>query len=97
MQGPDEQGWWWLEADDAGAGTNYGYLIDDDDTLYPDPRSQSQPNGVHGMSRVYDQNLFAWSDAEFQAPPLASGVVYELHIGTFTQEGTLDAAIRMWN
>jgi maltooligosyltrehalose trehalohydrolase len=49
------------------------------------------------MSRVYDQNSFAWSDscrgAKFQAPPLASGVVYELHIGTFTPEGTLDAAI----
>jgi maltooligosyltrehalose trehalohydrolase len=93
MQGPDEQDWWQLEVDKAGAGADYGYLIDDDETLYPDPRSQWQPNGVHGLSRLYDQNLFAWSDAKFQAPPLASGVIYELHIGTFTQEGTLDAAI----
>ena len=50
-------------------------------------------NGVHGLSRVYDQGAFAWTDTQFQAPPLASAVVYELHIGTFTREGTLDAAI----
>jgi len=93
MQGPDEQGWWRLEIDKAGAGVDYGYLIDDDETLYSDPRSQSQPNGVHGMSRLYDQKSFAWNDARVQAPPLASGVIYELHIGTFTHEGTLDAAI----
>ena len=59
---------------------------------YPDPRSQWQPNGVHGLSRVYDQTAFAWTDARFQAPPLASGILYELHIGTFTPEGTFDAA-----
>jgi maltooligosyltrehalose trehalohydrolase len=93
MQGPDEEGWWRLETDKAGAGADYGYLIDDDETLYPDPRSQSQPNGVHGLSRLYDQNSFVWSDARFQAPPLASGLTYELHIGTFTPEATLDAAI----
>ena len=45
------------------------------------------------MSRLYDQNSFAWNDANFQPPPLSSGIVYELHVGTFTREGTLDAAI----
>src|SRR6185437_5870614 len=44
-------------------------------------------------SRIYDQSAFAWNDGGFQALPLASAVVYELHIGTFTPEGTLDSAI----
>jgi maltooligosyltrehalose trehalohydrolase len=93
IQGPDEQGWWHLDVDHAGPGTDYGYYIDGGETCYPDPRSQWQPNGVHGLSRVYDQSAFAWTDTKFQAPPLAGGVVYELHIGTFTEAGTLDAAI----
>lgn len=93
MEGPDEQGWWRLDVVGAGPGMDYGYLIDDDEKCYPDPRSQWQPYGVHGMSRLYDQNSFSWSASRFQAPPLASGILYELHIGTFTQEGTLDAAI----
>jgi maltooligosyltrehalose trehalohydrolase len=88
-----ERGWWRAEVKDAGAGTEYGYLIDDDPTPYPDPRSQRQPEGVHGLSRVYDQHAFQWTDAKFQAPPLASAIIYELHIGTFTQQGTLDSAI----
>lgn len=97
MHGPDEQGWWHLDVEQAAAGTDYCYLIDDYEKDYPDPRSRWQPYGVHGMSRVYDHNSFMWSDsshaANFQAPPLASGVIYELHVGTFTKEGTLDAAI----
>lgn len=93
MQGPDEEGWWRLRVDTAGPGTDYSYLVDEDTGAYPDPRSLWQPNGVHGPSRVYDQQAFAWTDTKFQAPPLASGVVYELHIGTFTHVGTLDAAI----
>jgi maltooligosyltrehalose trehalohydrolase len=93
MTGPDDQGWWRLNVDNAGPGNDYCYLIDGDKTCYPDPRSLWQPSGVHGMSRVYDQNSFRWTDMKFQAPPLASGVIYELHIGTFTEEGTLDAAI----
>jgi maltooligosyltrehalose trehalohydrolase len=93
MPGPDEQGWWRLDVEDAGPGTDYGYLLDDDTKVYPDPRSQWQPHGVHNRSRIYDQTAFVWSDASFQPKPLASGIIYELHIGTFTEEGTLDAAI----
>ncbi len=93
MQGPDDRGdWWCCQVENAGPGTDYGYLLDDDPKCYPDPRSEWQPNGVHGLSRIYDQAAFEWSDARFQAPPLASAIVYELHIGTFTPEGTLDAA-----
>src|ERR1022692_837463 len=79
MQGPDEQGWWRVDIDTAGPGTDYGFSIEGDGGPYPDPRSQWQPNGVHGLSRLYDQHAFEWSDAHFQAPPLASAVVYEIH------------------
>ena len=93
MLGPDERGGWRMSVEDAGPGTDYGYLLDDDAKVYPDPRSQWQPHGVHNRSRVYDQKAFVWSDDDFQPKPLASGIMYELHIGTFTEVGTLDAAI----
>jgi maltooligosyltrehalose trehalohydrolase len=92
MQGPDDRGWWHLKIEAAKPGTDYGFLLDDDPKCYPDPRSQWQPNGVHSLSRVYDQSAFEWSDAGFQASPLANAIVYELHVGTFTPEGTFDAA-----
>ena len=93
MHGRDEQGWWRLQVDDAGTGTDYGFQVNEESGVYPDPRSQWQPCGVHGLSRVYDQSAFAWSDAGFQPGPLSSAVIYEMHVGTFTPEGTLDAAI----
>lgn len=93
MKRPDDRDWWRLDVESAGPGTDYGFLVDDDPKPYPDPRSQWQPDGVYGLSRVYDHSQFEWTDAHFQAPPLSSGIVYELHIGTFAAEGTLDAAI----
>jgi maltooligosyltrehalose trehalohydrolase len=93
MEGPDQHGSWSLEVSAATAGADYCYLIDEDETCYPDPRSQWQPNGVHGPSRIYDHDSFHWCDSSFQAPPLASALIYELHIGTFTDQGTLDSAI----
>ncbi|MGH9562587.1 MAG: malto-oligosyltrehalose trehalohydrolase, partial [Terracidiphilus sp.] len=93
MHGPNERDRWSLEVSDADHGTDYGFLIDDDTKVYPDPRSPWQPNGVHGLSRVYDHSRFVWNDAGFQAPPLSSAIIYELHVGTFTAEGTLDSAI----
>ena len=93
MQGPDDLGWWCADVEGSGPGSDYGFMVDDDPMAYPDPRSLWQPNGVHGLSRVYDQESFAWGDADFRALPLASAVIYELHIGTFTPAGTLDAAI----
>jgi maltooligosyltrehalose trehalohydrolase len=94
MEGPDERGWWRATVEDAGPGSDYGFRLDDDPAVYPDPRSAWQPDGVHGLSRVYDQAAFAWHDARWQAPPLASAIVYELHVGTFTTGGTLDSAIQ---
>jgi len=97
MNGPDPRGWWHLDVEDAGPGGDYCFVLDEDDACYPDPRSQWQPQGVHGPSRVYDQAAFAWPKSsqavEFQPALLASGVIYELHVGTFTSEGTLDSAI----
>ena len=93
MQGPDHRRWWRLDVGTAGPGSDYGFRIDDDPRIYPDPRSQWQPNGVHGLSRVYDQRSFRWTDTRFSAPPLAGAIIYELHIGTFTHQGTLDSAI----
>ena len=86
-----EDGWWWCERS-AMEGANYGYSIDGGTPL-SDPRSPSQPDGVHGRSRVVDHTAFEWTDSGWQAPPLASAIIYELHIGTFTAEGTFDSAI----
>jgi maltooligosyltrehalose trehalohydrolase len=93
MQGPDQRGWWKAAVENAGAGSEYGFQLDDDSGIYPDPRSAWQPNGVHGRSRVYDHKAFEWHDARWQAPPLASAILYEMHVGTFTAEGTFDSAI----
>jgi maltooligosyltrehalose trehalohydrolase len=93
MEGPDRAGYWKAKIEDAGPGTEYGFLLDDDPNPYPDPRSLYQPNGVHQLSCVYDQKAFHWDDFTWQGPPLGGAVIYELHIGTFTPKGTFDAAI----
>jgi len=71
---------------------DYQFVLDDGDA-YPDPRSPWQPYGIHGESRTVDHSRFRWTDEGWRAPPLSSAVIYELHIGTFTLEGTFDAAI----
>ena len=84
-------GWWCAPASEAPAGADYSFLLDDGDPL-PDPRSPWQPHGVHGPSRRLDHAAFSWSDRRWQAPPLSSAVIYELHVGAFTPEGTFDSA-----
>jgi maltooligosyltrehalose trehalohydrolase len=93
MEGPNQRGYWNAQVEAAKPGDDYAFLIDDDPTPYPDPRSYWQPQGVHGPSRIYDQKAFHWDDPTWQGPPLTGAVIYELHIGTFTPEGTLDGAI----
>ncbi len=88
----DERGWWRVDVPDVRPGDDYACALDDGDPL-PDPRSAWQPAGVHGPSRVVDHDAFRWTDAGWQAPPLASGVIYELHVGTFTPAGTFAGAI----
>ncbi len=85
-------GWWQAEIAEAGPGTDYLYVVNGEDLAVPDPRSMWQPHGVHGPSRVVDHGAFTWTDVGWQAPPLQSAIFYELHIGTFTPEGTLDSA-----
>jgi maltooligosyltrehalose trehalohydrolase len=73
------------------AGALYRYRLDHDKER-PDPASRYQPHGVHGPSQVVD-NRFNWSDAEWRGLPLEKYVFYELHTGTFTPQGTLEAII----
>ena len=85
-------GWRVAEISPANIGDDYGFMLDGEGP-FPDPRSPSQPHGVHGLSRLVDQNKFQWTDRHFQATPLSSAVIYELHIGTFTSQGTFLSAI----
>ena len=87
-----EGGWWELSVEAAKSGTDYGFVLNGDGMVLPDPRSLWQPYGVHGLSRVLDQAAFAWTDEGWRAPALRDAVVYELHIGTFTAQGTFAAA-----
>src|SRR3970040_131678 len=89
---PSENGWWGVDVPAVGPGTEYRFAVDGGAAL-PDPRSSWQPHGVHGPSRVVDHAAFPWSDQRWQPPPLAAGVIYELHVGTFTPEGTFASAI----
>jgi maltooligosyltrehalose trehalohydrolase len=88
-----DDGWWTPDVEDVPADVRYGYLIDDERTPRPDPRSRRQPDGVHELSQRFDPDAFGWTDQGWTGRPLAGGVIYELHIGTFTHDGTLDAAI----
>ena len=85
-------GWWMVEVSQALAGYEYSFVLDGGAPL-PDPRSAYQPHGVHGCSQVVDHSAFRWNDQGWTPPPFAAGSIYELHIGTFTPEGTFDAAI----
>jgi maltooligosyltrehalose trehalohydrolase len=87
-----DDGWWRATVDSAGPGTDYAYLLDDDPLPLPDPRSLWQPDGVHAASRVYDHAAHTWGDTGWTGRALPGGVVYELHVGTFTPQGTLAAA-----
>ncbi len=86
------QGWHEVDVADAGPGTDYAFVLDGSDPL-PDPRSPSQPCGVHVPSRLVDHSAFAWSDDGWRGFHLPSAVIYELHVGTFSPEGTFDGAI----
>jgi maltooligosyltrehalose trehalohydrolase len=83
---------WWRADMPSQAGTKYAFSIDQGAPI-PDPRSCYQPDGVHGSSQVVDHDAFEWTDQGWQGFDLHRGVLYELHIGTFTAEGTFDSAI----
>jgi maltooligosyltrehalose trehalohydrolase len=79
-------------ADDAPPRTRYRFRLDEGEPV-PDPASRSQPEGVHGPSAVVDTSSFSWTDDGWFGLPLRDLVIYELHVGTFTPEGTFRAVI----
>src|SRR4051812_28097271 len=83
-------GWWTADVPEAGAGTDYAFAVNGADPALPDPRSAFQPEGIDGPSRVVDHSAFPWTDSGWQPPALADAVLYELHVGTFSPEGTFD-------
>ena len=89
-------GWHEATLQEAGAGTRYRFRIhdgtDDEGLLVPDPVSRFNPDDVHGESEVIDPEAFAWRDDAWRGRPWHEAVVYELHVGTFTPEGSYAAA-----
>ncbi|XVX19023.1 malto-oligosyltrehalose trehalohydrolase [Actinomycetota bacterium] len=87
--------WRWSPAEMPAGDLDYAFRVDGSDPM-PDPRSAWQPEGVHGPSRWFDTGAHEWQDSQWRGVPGGEGslgaVVYELHIGTFTDEGTLDSA-----
>lgn len=90
-----EHGYWTGTFDDLPPGTLYRYRLNRSrEQIFPDPASQYQPRGVHGPSQVIDASAFQWSDTAWRTPALDRFVIYELHVGTFTPEGTYEAVAR---
>jgi 1,4-alpha-glucan branching enzyme/maltooligosyltrehalose trehalohydrolase len=90
-------GWWHVKVPQARAGDRYGFAVDTEHGMLdvPDPASRYNPDGVHQPSQVLDPRSFDWGDdMAWQGRPWAEAVVYELHVGTFTAEGTYKAAER---
>ena len=88
----DERGVFFATIPGVNAGDDYAFRIDGGPER-PDPASRWQPYGVHGASRVVDPGAFEWSDHAWKGIEMADYVIYELHVGTFTPEGTFDAVI----
>jgi maltooligosyltrehalose trehalohydrolase len=88
---PADHGWWRLDRPDLTGEVDYRFVLDGGEPI-PDPRSPRQPQGVRGPSRTVDHTTFDWHDPDWAGVPFAARVFYELHVGTFTPEGTFDAA-----
>ncbi len=82
----------WFAGPALPEGTEYAFSLDDGPAR-PDPRSAWQPHGVHGPSRTFDSSAFTWPGDGWAGRDARGAVAYELHVGTFTEQGTLDAAI----
>ncbi len=85
-----EDGWFELITREAMAGSRYKFRIDDSYNI-PDPASRFQPCDVHGPSELVDPCAFLWNEVEWHGRPWEEAVIYELHVGAFTPEGTLQA------
>ncbi|MFC7671570.1 malto-oligosyltrehalose trehalohydrolase [Mycolicibacterium sp. GCM10028919] len=84
---------WWRATVDVTPDARYGFLLDDDPKVLPDPRSPRQPDGVHERSALWDPASAQWNDGGWTGRSIEGAVIYELHTGTFTAEGTFEAAI----
>ncbi|MUL84584.1 MULTISPECIES: malto-oligosyltrehalose trehalohydrolase [unclassified Mycolicibacterium] len=85
-------GWWRAEVA-CRPDARYGFVLDEDPKVLPDPRSPRQPDGVHGRSQLWAPAPDAWTDSAWAGRSVCGGVIYELHTGTFTPAGTFDSAI----
>ncbi|MFH1724313.1 MAG: malto-oligosyltrehalose trehalohydrolase [Elusimicrobiota bacterium] len=88
----DGEGYWTARVEDAGAGSRYLYRLDDE-VERPDPASHFQPEGVHGPSEAVDHGAFKWEDSRWPGVPLERLVLYEMHVGAFSPEGTFEGVI----
>ena len=88
----DRWGYWHTKVENIEAGARYLYRIDNDEER-PDPASHLQPLGVHGPSEIVTHSGYSWSDQGWAGIPIEQLIIYELHVGTFTPEGTFDAII----
>ena len=91
---PEPDGYFSGGAADASAGMRYGFLLDGGSDVYPDPASRRQPEGPHGPSETVDPCAYHWQDNDWPGVTLKGQVIYEMHVGTFTEEGTWKAAVR---
>ena len=89
---PRAGGWWTLEVEDARAGMEYMF-VRPDGMAVPDPASRAQAGDVHGPSLLADPDAYRWQATQWRGRPWEEAVIYELHVGTFTPEGTFRSAI----
>ncbi|HYH22468.1 MAG TPA: malto-oligosyltrehalose trehalohydrolase [Azospirillum sp.] len=90
LSAPD--GWYEWSTAQAHAGTRYRFILENGQEV-PDPAARYQPDDVHGFSEVIDPTVYRWSDTAWRGRPWHETILYELHVGTFTPEGTFRAAI----
>ena len=92
LMNPEDRGYFSTFIQGLEPGRRYCYLLNEDQPR-PDPVSRSQPEGVHGPSEIVDPRQFRWEDQDWNGIPLEEMIIYEIHTGTFTQEGTFEAII----
>ncbi len=86
-----DDGWFGARIEQLAAGARYAYRIDGEHTV-PDPASRSNPDGVHAASAVVDPRTYDWREDRWRGRPWDEAVLYEMHVGTFTPDGTFAAA-----
>lgn len=90
---PQKGGYFAGHSAPAAAGSRYAFQLDDESKRFPDPASRSQPDGPHGPSEIVDPGAFSWHDSDWPGVVLKGQVLYELHVGTFSRNGTWNSAV----